>query len=79
MWNVQKVVNDGEEEADKLLSVLTDHRTQGESKRQKKHEIQISYREPNSLAQLLATRYNRGQEFRRIEDSTKSVTFHPEF
>lgn len=79
MWNVQKVVNDGEEEADKLLSVLTDHRTAGESKRQKKHEIQISYREPNSLAQLLAMWYSRGQEFRRIEDSTKSVTFHPGF
>lgn len=79
MWNVQKVVDDGEEEADRLLSVLTDRRTQGESKRQKKHEIQISYWEPNSLAQLLAAWYNRGQELRRIEDSTKSMNFPPGF
>lgn len=48
-------MNDGEGEADKLPSVLTDHRTVGQSKREKKHEIQISHREPNSLAQLLAT------------------------
>lgn len=53
MWNVQKLVSDGEEEADKLLCVLTDHRSLGESKRQKKREIYISYRDPNSLAQLL--------------------------
>ena len=72
-------MNNGKEKADKLSAVLTDHRTLGQSKRQKKHEIQFSYRVPNSLAQLLATLYNRGQEFRRIEDSTKSVTLHPGF
>lgn len=36
-------MNNGEEEADKLVSILTDHRTSGQSKRQKKHEIQLSY------------------------------------
>lgn len=71
MWNVQKVVNDGEEETDKLLSVLTDHRTPGESKRQKKHEIQISYRKPNSLAQLLVTWYSRGKSSEGLKTGLK--------